>query len=1255
MPRFQTRPNFARHVIFTLLIALAGCCAIAFGFLSLAPRTSARSASVFVVNSTGLGLDSNTSDGLCDDGTGNCTLYAAIQQANATPGADTINFQIGSGGAQTIRLGGGLTPALPVITDPLTLDATTQPGYAGVPLIILDGLGSGEHGVIVTAGNSTVRGFNIKGTLGPNVSLEGGSGSVVSGNQIARRVQIINSNDNTIGGTNAGDGNSIGGGSGSDALRIEGSSGNVIQGNAILGSGGGGVVINGSNNLIGGTTAAAGNHIAGHEGGVGVSGSGNIIQGNTIEGNIFSGIRVNGSGTVIGGLTAIPGTAPGNVIRRNGAGLSNIEVQSQGVGVVILGNLITSSTVGVECRGSGDTLVGGTGAGARNVISSNGIGVRGCHTVQGNYIGTDITGTIAMGNGEAGVRGGTLIGGASPAARNVISGNGIGIINGGINGGTVQGNFIGTDATGAAPLPNRDGVVILPGARGLVIGGAADGAGNLIAFNDGDGIRINSSLNPDSTPANNTIRGNRIFSNKLLGIDLGSTLTEPVSGDGLTLNDQGDTDAGPNGLQNFPVLLSVTTAGGVTTVQGTLNSTPNNVFTIDIYANAACDPSGQGEGQAYAGSTTVTTDAGGNGAFSAVFPAPAAGQIFTATTTDPTGNTSEFSFCYEAGASGTVQFTSAAFGATEKSGAVTINVTRTLGTAAAATVDFNTADGTASNGEDYVHVSGTLHFAPGETTKSFIVPVLDDALDEDEESVTLRLSNPTGGITLGARNTASLDIADDDEPPQFLPGNPVVVAEGNSGMVSAVFNIRLSAASGKVITVSYGTLNGSAQSPEDFQTVSGMLVFNPGETSKSVAVPVNGDTQPENDETFTFRLSAASNAAPLPGGSLSISGIIFDDDDSPGIRFAAADFSVREDAGSATVTVVRRGDTASAASVDYEASSNLSASLRSDYTPAFGTLHFAPGQTERSFTVLVNDDAYIEEPETVFLRLLSPQGGTLAGSGATLTITSEDAQPPTPANNPVNDTAFFVRQHYHDFLNREPDAAGLQFWADNIESCGADARCREVRRVDTSAAFFLSIEFQRTGYLVIRLYRASFTGTLLRPRGLPRHLEFLRVAQELGRGVIVGVGNWEEQLRENTLAFARRWVGSSEFTLLFPTGMSAAQFVDKLFANSGATPTPAERDAAIAAFGAGGTEGRAAALLSVLDSASVNDAQFAPAFVLLQYFGYLRRDPDAAPDTNFDGYNFWLTKLNQFNGDFRRAEMVKAFISSTEYRQRFGQ
>jgi uncharacterized repeat protein (TIGR01451 family) len=362
-------------------------------------------------------------------------------------------------------------------------------------------------------------------------------------------------------------------------------------------------------------------------------------------------------------------------------------------------------------------------------------------------------------------------------------------------------------------------------------------------------------------------------------------------------------------------------------------------------------------------------------------------------------------------------------------------------------------------------------------------------------------------------------------------------------------------------------------------------------------------------------------------------------------RFEVADRRVGEGAQTKTINVVRLGDTSTAATVSYSTADGT-ASERSDYTTARGTLRFAPGETTKSFDILITDDAFQEGDETINLIFTTLEDGNAFGVAANdqLTIVDNDAAP--VAANPIDDSQFFVRQHYHDFLNREPDAAGFAFWTNEIESCGADAQCREVKRISVSAAFFLSIEFQETGFYVYRFYEASFDRQ-------PRYLEFLPDTQEVGRGVVVGESNAEAQLAANKRSFAERWVERAAFRSIYD-GLSNEQYVDRLLTNTGITVSVAVRNALVAGLN-NGTETRASVLQKIVEDPAFGRAELRRAFVLMQYFGYLRRNPEDPPDENRFGYDFWLAKLNEFGGDFRAAEMVKAFITSSEYRQRFGQ
>lgn len=371
------------------------------------------------------------------------------------------------------------------------------------------------------------------------------------------------------------------------------------------------------------------------------------------------------------------------------------------------------------------------------------------------------------------------------------------------------------------------------------------------------------------------------------------------------------------------------------------------------------------------------------------------------------------------------------------------------------------------------------------------------------------------------------------------------------------------------------------------------------------------------------------------------------------VGFAAANFTVSETSTSATITVQRLGDLNGAASVDYSTSDGTAAQ-KSDYTPAFGTLNFATGESIKTFQVLLTKDAFQESSETVNLLLSDVTGGAVLGNPnqAVLTITNDPLAPASP--NPIDDTRDFVVQHYHDFLGRDADDAGLVFWTNAINTCGADAACVAVNRINTSAAFFMSIEFQETGGAVIRLQRAAFGKKSNDPATRITYQQLIRDSRQIGNGVIVGQGAWDQLLNQNKQAYAQQVITSSAFIALYPTSLSAANFVDALFASAGVTPTSAERQAAINAFAGGGTSGRTAALSSITDSNSLRQIELTPSFVLMQYFGYLRRNPTDAPDNNDNGYQFWLTKLNSFNGDFNKAEMVKAFILSNEYRSRFG-
>jgi hypothetical protein len=318
----------------------------------------------------------------------------------------------------------------------------------------------------------------------------------------------------------------------------------------------------------------------------------------------------------------------------------------------------------------------------------------------------------------------------------------------------------------------------------------------------------------------------------------------------------------------------------------------------------------------------------------------------------------------------------------------------------------------------------------------------------------------------------------------------------------------------------------------------------------------------------------------------------------------------------------------------------------------------------------------------VTFLVIALAGISVLGQSPTLRIVTDDPNLPSdlyygntkvkplrirPGTNPpqiitIDDTDFFVQQHYVDFLNRMPDASGFAFWNANINNCGANPACVDAQRVNTSAAYFLSIEFQDTGYLVERMYKAAygspngtstFGGTHQIQVPVVRLSEFLPDTKQIGLGVVVGQPGWENALAANKAAFAAAFVARSRFTTAFAPSLPADQFVDQLNTNAGNPLSTTERNNLVAALNSQ-TMTRAQVLQAVAEDPDLNTAEFNRAFVLMQYFGYLRRDPNNGNgDTDYTGFDFWLSKLNQFNGNYQAADMVKSFIVSGEYRGRF--
>jgi uncharacterized protein (TIGR03118 family) len=533
------------------------------------------------------------------------------------------------------------------------------------------------------------------------------------------------------------------------------------------------------------------------------------------------------------------------------------------------------------------------------------------------------------------------------------------------------------------------------------------------------------------------------------------------------------------------------------------------------------------------------------------------------------------------------------------------------------------------------------------------------------------------------------------------------------------------------------------------------------------------------------------------------------------IQFSTDEYAISEGGGHIDVTVTRDGDASGTATVNYntfDQSQVGHASQKSDYEIALGTVTFAPGETSKTFRILIVNDTFVEGDEVIDLALSNPTGtGVGLGSPNTAEVTIIDNDAVPPVTNPIDNASFFVRQHYLDFLNREPDAAGLAFWTNEITSCGADAACIERKRINVSAAFFLSIEFQRTGYLAYLTHRVAFAANASGSPAPILYGNFERDVQALQRGFVFGQPGADAVLEANKVAYYNEFVTRPEFVFKYPSTLTNEQYVDALLASAGlspsqvrlfvvnltnaqevpaAVPTTTTGAARPASFGtarfqfndaqtaltfsatitnidvsgsqtadtnddliaahihagasvAPGVNGpvvwgffgspfndnnpndqvffatppvggsfsgkwdapegngttlaaqldnlrngrayinfhtkqftggeirgnfpaadsfrnqlvaglngmtltRAQVLRAIAESEELNTREFNAAFVTMEYFGYLRRDPDTS------GFNFWLTKLNSFNGNFQNAEMVKAFITSSEYRQRFG-
>ena len=715
---------------------------------------------------------SNTND------VGAGSLRQAILDANANPGADIIDFNISGAGPHTIQP----ASALPTISDPVVIDGTTEPDFAGTPIIELDGTNAGSvNGVEITAANSTVRGlvinrFALNGVL---ISGSGATGNLVEGNFI---------------GTN-------------------------VAGSSALANLGNGIRITSSANLVGGSLVAARNLISGnHNDGVQISGPG--ATGNRVEGN-YIGVDATGTAAIGNGIPE-PDPTPS-------AAVYVIEGASQNI---IGGIGITPGTCDGPCNvisGNNRTGVAIQGEGAHN-------------TVQGNFIGNDASGTQPLGNARWGVA--LHIG----ASHNTIVSNRV-VWNG------------------------HDGVIFSGGASQNILGGigttpgTCDGPCNVIAFNATTHDIARGGVRLTVSAGGNAILGNSIFSNLLgLGIDLGAR--------GVTPNDAGDVDTGGNNVQNFPVLTAA--LKGSTIIEGTLNSTPGTEFRLEFFSNSACDPMDHGEGESFLGSTMVTTDGGGDVSFTVTFPPTlAAGTFITATATDASNNTSEFSQC-----AAVVDFTIAA----SPDSAV---VPR--GQAAVYTVTIE-ADGGTFDGDIVVSCSNLpaesiCDFSPasvspgaGAVVSTLTVSTTDPATPTG--TATFTIAGTSGSIERS--NTTKLTVTD------FIvevAPDPVTVTQGQAA----------------TYTVTVMPVGGTFDDPVSL-SCSGLPTETSCVFSDSVVTP---GTSPA---TSTLTVSTTAGATPIGSSAFSVVAVSGALQDSVTATLIVADFTVAVSPTSATVA---RGQSAS--------------------------------------------------------------------------------------------------------------------------------------------------------------------------------------------------------------------------------------------------------------------------------------------------------------------------------------------------------
>ena len=893
--------------------------------------------------------------------------------------------------------------------------------------------GNSGSGILVTSSNNFVGGNNpgLRNVIafngvGVRIDTATGTGNLIQNNFILQNTNqgvYVTSSNNVIGEAQTGGGNVISGNGAQGVLIQNPSGGGTVQGNAVLGNeigtglgniagtitrgetpfgnGAEGILIDNSpKNQIGGSAAAARN-VVGANVGDGIRVKGNLATNNQILGN-YVGFNITPAGleAILPNQNGITVESANNFIGGSVTGAGNTVDLNRAHGILITGanlgptdpavtnNLVRGNIVGLNPGAGtdfGNTLdgihiiasaantIGGTIAGARNVISGNnnglvldGSGATG-NIVEGNFIGTAQDGLTPLGNAVNGIiiNGAPLntIGGVASGAGNVISGNNYGIL---ITGATalnnqIQGNFIGTDLTAKAVINNQiDGINITGNASDNLIGGLASGAGNTIIDNAGNGVNIVSGTG-------NGILSNSIDSNNLLGITLGSV------GKG-------------NNLQSAPTLLSAAPDGNSTNVQGTFNSLPNTSYTVQFFSSPAKDPSGFGEARTLVGTVTLTTDASGNANFDLNLPtAVSAGQFISATATDPQNNTSVFSNAVPAVL---VQFafSSATYTASESAGSVTISVTRLGGQGGKAAVDFATAiGGTGVSGVDYTAVSGTLFFNQGDpVTKTFTIPILNPQKVGGFVTVNIALSNPANGSTLSSPSTSVLTINGSIPTAVQFQSAAASVNESAGYLVLTVSrNTNLGTS-----TINYSTSDGTTVAGKNYTATSGTLTFFPGDATKTINIPIIDDGVISG--ALKFNVNLTSPTGTILGANATTVVTVNNTDAMSTLQFGATNFSANAGATVAVFTVQRTGGTSGFVNLHLTTQGGT-AVAGVDYQPLSLNLIFGPNESSKTLTLPLLKSNKPGNDITVGLKLSSPGGLATIGSIASATFTIHPA------------------------------------------------------------------------------------------------------------------------------------------------------------------------------------------------------------------------------------------------------------------------